>query len=123
MKRKECKIGEIYIFIDTDNSNTESSVGFLFNDKLTSDISKEKNKDLKDRMVNILNELHALLVDIQRREAEECFTCSVCGCEVAEEELTTCCKCGEEFCPSCESWENPEMCDSCELELQDGEEF
>lgn len=121
---KDWKIGEIYVYTQEEESTTKSGVGFLFNDTLTNEINKKENEDLKDRMVSILNLLHELLIDVQNREKEEVeySTCSICGCEEEEEAMTTCYVCGEEFCPSCESWENPEMCDSCELDLQDGEE-
>lgn len=49
-------------------------------------------------------------------------TCPQCGCDEEEILMSICSVCGEEYCTMCESWENPEMCDSCENELLNGEE-
>lgn len=49
-------------------------------------------------------------------------TCPQCGCEEEEELMSTCIRCGEEFCTMCESLEHPDLCESCELALENGED-
>lgn len=52
----------------------------------------------------------------------EKVTCEICGCEEIEDAMETCRVCGQSFCPMCESLEDIEMCECCEMEIQEGEE-
>lgn len=48
--------------------------------------------------------------------------CPNCGSKEDNVFMSTCTVCGEDYCPMCESMENPDICECCECDLEDGEE-
>lgn len=126
MEENQWKIGEIHIIKDeTKQAPANGSLAFTFSEKLTEDISREENEDIKDRIINIITDLHEVFVELQERvdyEENESVVCPQCGCDEQEELMNTCTVCGEEYCSSCESMETPEVCESCEMEIENGED-